>query len=69
MTNAPATSGDDEGPRYVALSVRVSTDLRKRVRRAAIDHDVEIQDIVTQAIEDKLADLEAHGWSGKRGRR
>lgn len=39
----------------VMLNVRVSPDLRKRLRMAAVTEEREIQEIVTEAVETYLA--------------
>lgn len=37
-----------------SLTARVDRDFKKRVARYALDHDMEIQDLVIQALEDYL---------------
>lgn len=39
----------------VALSTRIPTSLHKRLRRTALDADVQVQQAVAEAVEDWLA--------------
>lgn len=51
MAGEPVTRPDP----LVPLSTRIPETLRKRVKMAALDHDREVQSVVTEALETWLA--------------
>lgn len=48
MADPGAKSGSKE---QKVVSVRLSTELHKRAKRFAVDHDCDLQDVVAQALE------------------
>jgi len=62
MTVAQETTQSDTS---IRLQIRVTADLHRRVRVAAAQHDSNLQEFVTEALEERLAKLEASATARK----